>query len=98
MRFQFAQFGCIEDVALGLRWNPAEFESQVQSRANALAGSEIRPGSTVIVARSGGAPFFADLFAVWTLGCTAACIDPTLTKSEIETSGWIRATLRAPCW
>jgi acyl-CoA synthetase (AMP-forming)/AMP-acid ligase II len=83
--FQFAEFGCIEDVALGLRWNPAEFASQVLSRATALAASDIKPRSTVVVARSGSAPFFADLFAVWTLGCAAACIDPTLTKNEIET-------------
>jgi acyl-CoA synthetase (AMP-forming)/AMP-acid ligase II len=83
--FQFAEFGCIEDVALGLRWEPMEFAAQVVSRANALAASDIKPGSTAIVARSGSAPFFADLFAVWSLGCSAACIDPTLTKSEIET-------------
>ena len=85
MLFQFAEFGYIEDVALGLRWDPVEFAAQVLSRANALAASDIKPGSTVIVARSGSAPFFADLLAVWSLGCTAACIDPTLTKSEIET-------------
>jgi acyl-CoA synthetase (AMP-forming)/AMP-acid ligase II len=83
--FQFAEFGCIEDVMLGLRWSPAEFASEVLSRATALAGCDIKPRSTVVVARSGSAPFFADLFAVWTLGCTAACIDPTLTKGEIET-------------
>jgi oxalate---CoA ligase len=83
--FQFAEFGCIEDIALGLRWSPAEFAAQVTSRANVLAASDIKPGSTVIVARSGSAPFFADLFAVWTHNCTAACIDPTLTRGEIET-------------
>jgi oxalate---CoA ligase len=83
--FQFSEFGCIEDAALGLRWTPADFVSQVHKRTAALAASDIRPGSTVMLARSGRAPFFADLFAVWTLGCTAACIDPTLTKSEIET-------------
>jgi acyl-CoA synthetase (AMP-forming)/AMP-acid ligase II len=83
--FQFAEFGCIEDVALGLRWSPAEFAAQALSRANALAASDIKPGSIVVVARSGSAPFFADLFAVWTLGRTAACIDPTLTQGEIET-------------
>lgn len=85
MLFQFAEFGCIEDAALGLRWTQADFASQVHARAAALGASGIERGSTVIVARSGRAPFFADLFAVWTLGCTAACIDPTLTKSEIET-------------
>jgi oxalate---CoA ligase len=83
--FQFSEFGCIEDAALGLRWSPAEFASQVLSRATALAAAGVKPGSTVIVARSGSAAFFADLFAVWVLGGTAACIDPTLTKNEIET-------------
>ncbi len=85
MLFQFAEFGCLEDVALGLRWRPADFAAQVRNRANALAASDVKPRSTVIVARSGSAPFFADLFAVWTLGGTAACIDPALTKNEIET-------------
>ena len=85
MLFQFAEFGYIDDVALGLRWSPAEFASQVLSRATALAAAGVKPGSTVIVARSGSAPFFADLFAVWALGCAAACIDPALTKSEIAT-------------
>ena len=85
MLFQFAEFGCIEDVALGLRWRPTDFAAQVGNRANALAAADVKAGSTVIVARSGSAPFFADLFAVWTLGATAACIDPALTKHEIET-------------
>jgi acyl-CoA synthetase (AMP-forming)/AMP-acid ligase II len=83
--FQFTEFGCLEDVALGLRWGPAEFAAQVLNRANALAASDVKTGSTVIVARSGSAPFFADLFAVWTLGGTTVCIDPALTKNEIET-------------
>jgi oxalate---CoA ligase len=83
--FQFSEFGCIEDVALGLRWSQAEFAAQILSRATVLAASGIKPRSTVVVARSGSAPFFADLFAVWTAGCAAACIDPTLTKGEIET-------------
>jgi acyl-CoA synthetase (AMP-forming)/AMP-acid ligase II len=82
--FQFAEFGCLEDVALGLRWSPTEFAAQVLSRANALAAAHIKLGSTVIVARSGSAPFFADLFAVWAMSCSAACIDPTLTSGEIE--------------
>jgi hypothetical protein len=57
-----------------LRWDPAVFAAQVLNRANALAASDIKVGSTVILARS-GAPFFADLFAVWALGSAPACID-----------------------
>jgi hypothetical protein len=66
--FQFTDFGCIEDVALGLRWSPADFESEVMNRATALAAAKVKLGSTVAVAHSGSARFFADLFAVWTLG------------------------------
>src|SRR5436190_18431989 len=49
--FQFAEFGCIEDVTLGLRWSPAEFASEVLNRTIALATSKIKPRSTVVVAR-----------------------------------------------
>src|SRR5690349_3364531 len=83
--FQFASFGSITDVTLGLRWDPADFASEVLKHASTLAASGISPGSTVAVVHSGSARFFADLFAVWTLGCTAACIDPMLTPNEIET-------------
>jgi non-ribosomal peptide synthetase component E (peptide arylation enzyme) len=83
--FQFTDFGCIEDVALGLRWSPADFESEVMNRATALAAAKVKLGSTVVVAHSGSARFFADLFAVWTLDRTAACIDPALTANEVET-------------
>ena len=85
MLFQFSEFGSIEDVGLGLRWSPADFASEVTNRAAALTAAKIASGSTVIVAHSGTARFFADLFAVWALGCTAACIDAALTKNEIET-------------
>lgn len=83
--FEFASFGSITDVTLGLRWDPADFASEVLKHASTLAASGINPGSTVAVVHSGSARFFADLFAVWTLGCTAACIDPMLTPNEIET-------------
>jgi acyl-CoA synthetase (AMP-forming)/AMP-acid ligase II len=83
--FQFADFGCIEDVALGLKWTSTRFASEVLNRATALTAANVKPRSTVVVAHSGSARFFADLFAVWTLGCTAACIDPALTANEVET-------------
>jgi acyl-CoA synthetase (AMP-forming)/AMP-acid ligase II len=83
--FQLADFGCITDITLGLRWDPADFASEVLKRTATLAAADIEPGSTVAVVHSGSARFFADLFAVWTLGSTAACIDPTMSQNEIET-------------
>jgi acyl-CoA synthetase (AMP-forming)/AMP-acid ligase II len=83
--FQFADFGRILDVKLELRWGPADFAAEVHNRAATLSAADIRTGSIVIIAHSGSARFFADLFAVWSLGCAAACIDPALTPSEVGT-------------
>jgi acyl-CoA synthetase (AMP-forming)/AMP-acid ligase II len=83
VRFQFGDFGGIEDVALGMRWSNTEFASEVALRADRLAAAGIRAGSTLIIAHTGTARFFADLFAVWRLGCTAAVLPENLTVSEL---------------
>lgn len=82
MRFQFGDFGGIEDVALGMRWSNAQFASEVALRADRLAAAGIGAGSTLIIAHTGTAHFFADLFAVWRLGYTAAVLPAGLTAGE----------------
>src|SRR5262249_39830003 len=82
--FRFVGFGTIEDVTLGLRWTPADLVSEVLKRAQALHAMGIKDGSIVAIVHSGTARFFADLFAAWTLGCTAACIDPASTEHELS--------------
>ncbi len=84
MFLPFAEFGQIEDIGLDLQWSPDRLAAEVGRRASALAAAGIRPGGTIVLAHAGTARFFADLFATWTLGCTAACIDPALTQGEIE--------------
>lgn len=81
----FTEFGSIQDLTLALQWSAADFASQVRKRATVLAQAGTKPNSIVMIAHSGSAHFFADLFAVWRCGCTAACIDPGLTQNEIET-------------
>lgn len=78
-------FGSIEDVALGLRWTPRALAAEVARRAAVLAARGIAPGSIIVIAHSGTARFFADLFATWALGCAAAIVDPALTAREVET-------------
>ncbi len=84
MLFRFRDFGCIQDEILGLRWSPADFAAEIVKRAAVLAAAEVKPRSTVAIAHSGTALFFADLFAAWVLDCAAACLDPILTPNEIQ--------------
>ena len=82
MRFQFGDFGGIEDVARGVRWSNIQFASEVALRADRLAAVGIGAGSTLIIAHTGTAHFFADLFAAWRLGCSAAVLPEGLTAGE----------------
>ena len=76
--------GSINDLALNVRWDHASLVREVGRRAAVLSEMGIRNGSTVAIVHSGSAHFFADLFAVWTVGATAACIDPSLTATELQ--------------
>ena len=76
--------GGIRDVGLGLSWDSASLIDQVRRRAAVLAQMGIGRGSVVAIAHSGTARFFADLFATWSVGAAAACLDPTLTSNELQ--------------
>lgn len=56
----------------------------VVERSDRLRESGISIGSRVVVAHGQSAAFFADLFALWSLGACAACVDPDLTEGELE--------------
>src|SRR5216683_3123976 len=76
--------GSIEDNGLALRWELPTLVDEVARRATILSQTGIGRGSKVAINHSGSARFFADLFAVWTVGGTAACLDSTLTDTERE--------------
>jgi acyl-CoA synthetase (AMP-forming)/AMP-acid ligase II/thioesterase domain-containing protein/acyl carrier protein len=84
--------GGIEDVGLGISWDASTLADEVSWRAAVLSRMGIGRGSTVAIAHGGSARFFADLFATWSVGATAACLDSTLTAGEIQTVvGFARA-------
>ena len=80
----FSPSGCIEDIGLNIRWDSSQFAQEVARRAGVLSRLNIRPGSVVLILHNGSARFFADLFAVWSLGAAAACLDSTLTDEEVR--------------
>jgi oxalate---CoA ligase len=81
----FIKRGGIVDVALGLSWGAAKLSDEVNRRASALSRMGIGRGSVVAIGHGGTARFFADLFATWNVGAAAACLDATLTPSELRT-------------
>jgi len=95
--FAFAMpFACggIEDVGLGISWDASTLADEVSRRAAVLSQMGVGRGSTVAIAHGGSAHFFADLFATWSVGAAAACLDSTLTAGEIQTVvGFARAAI-----
>src|SRR5579871_4170841 len=86
--------GGIEDVGLGLRWSAEALDNEVLRRAAALARLGLKPGSLAAIGHGGTAHFFADLLACWHVGAAVACLDPSLTPSELSNViGFARPTV-----
>jgi oxalate---CoA ligase len=77
------RFGAIHDKTSGVTWDSNALAEAVRTRVAELKG-RLAPGATVAITHGGTAHFFADLFAVWSCGAAAACLDPALTASERE--------------
>jgi oxalate---CoA ligase len=85
VRSVIGRCGGIEDVGHGVIWDAVALGDQVNRRAAVLSQMGIGRGSVVAIGHGGTARFFADLFATWSLGAAAACLDPTLTPGELRT-------------
>ncbi len=82
MRIDLPTLGHIHDLAAGKSLGGPELARAVAGRAAVLQARGVRRGSVVAIGHGGSLNFFLDLFAVWTLGGTAACIDASLTLGE----------------
>ena len=78
------EYGSIRDIGLGISWDAVSFAQQVSRRAALLSKMNVGRGSSVGILHNGTVHFFADLFATWTVGATAACLDSSLTDAELE--------------
>jgi acyl-CoA synthetase (AMP-forming)/AMP-acid ligase II len=84
MFFLIERFGTINDKTQSLTWDARGLADAAADRARPLTKAGIGPGCVVAITHGGTARFFADLFAVWSCGAAAACLDPALTPSERE--------------
>jgi oxalate---CoA ligase len=75
-------FGGIVDTRRGTRWSSAMLRREIGARSAALSNAGLGRGDVVVIAHEGSAPFFADLLAIWHIGATAACLQPTLSPDE----------------
>lgn len=82
MIIPFERFGAIHDKTLGLSWTTKALSEASARRSDTLKKANVGAGATVAIVHGGTAHFFADLFAVWSCGAAAACLDPALTPSE----------------
>jgi acyl-CoA synthetase (AMP-forming)/AMP-acid ligase II len=82
--FASHKLGGIEDIGLSLSWDAAKLRHEIIKRATALTELGVEPGSLVAICHGGTAHFFADLLAIWYVGASAACLDATLTSSELQ--------------
>jgi acyl-CoA synthetase (AMP-forming)/AMP-acid ligase II len=82
MRIDFSGFGVINDLAAGASMGGEGLAKAVAGRAAVLFAKGVTCGTTVAIGHGGSLNFFIDLFAVWSCGATAACIDASLTAGE----------------
>ena len=82
MRIDLASLGNIHDLGTGKSAGGASLSGLVAGRAALLLAKGVGRGTVVAIGHGGSLDFFLDLFAVWSLGGTAACIDASLTAGE----------------
>ncbi len=84
MRLEAIALGSVEDLGGGARLDGPGLRAAMLARAAALGAAGVRPGNAVLIVHGGTPGFFADLFAVWQAGAVAACVNPGLTRPELE--------------
>lgn len=77
------QLGEIKDIPNDIFWNKTEFIKQISNRISAYSKSNIKKNETIILLNGNTAYFFADLIALWCIGCNVIPLPQDLTNDEI---------------
>lgn len=75
--------GPITDASTGATWSSEQLREETMRRAAALAARGVGHRSRVLLLHGNSPGFFADLFATWLNGATAACADPGLGPADL---------------
>ncbi|MGH9674420.1 MAG: AMP-binding protein, partial [Bryobacteraceae bacterium] len=75
--------GPLSEPLSGRHWSPADVRAHVHERVSRYRRLGLKPGDRVLVLFGNCLEFFADLLAVWRLGCCAVPLDSRLTDFEI---------------
>jgi acyl-CoA synthetase (AMP-forming)/AMP-acid ligase II len=78
-----AHFGSLNEPFTGRHWDPPEIRDQIERRVRAYDAQGLPAGSRVLLLFGNRLEFFAELMALWRLGCSAIPVDPGLTAFEI---------------
>jgi oxalate---CoA ligase len=84
IRFDLNAIGGIHDIDGDDYWSPSELRQTIAGRRSELAEAGVATGARVVIAHGGTPAFFVDLFACWSLGACAACVNTSVTDVELN--------------
>jgi len=84
MKLILERCGSVIETGSGEAWASDRLRDEVARRGAAMAAQGLGRGSPILISHGGTPAFFADLFAVWSIGGIAACLNPGLTAEELQ--------------
>lgn len=79
----FCAYGAITEPFTGRRWDSGQIRDAIAVRVRSYAAQGVSPGDRVLLLYGNRIELFADILALWQLGCCAIPVDPGLTPFEI---------------
>jgi acyl-CoA synthetase (AMP-forming)/AMP-acid ligase II len=77
--------GTLHDLANDVVWDASTLTAEAHRRAGVLHSHGLSGENGIfVITHANTASFFADLFAVWSIGGCAACVNSGLTADELE--------------